>query len=758
MNIMKKKLQLIVPVMLFFFMAMTGYAQTWESEAQLFKVNRVWSVVMANGDNSPSWVTPSLSTFFPNDYDILWYKGQTNEAFTGSGFRMGCINWAAPPVKLPNGTIKTDSIYSAPVFGPLSSDFLPSGKVLARLSSYARYPYTKYTIVNGSTVNLPNWTNVDATKLTGGTYDQLAQVTSLNVIGMKVNRKIMGWSQNLNDNYLIVDVELTNVGVPKKINGKDTLVVDTLRNYYFNMNIGATNIQYSDLRNPTVGSSSVDYPKYSYIWQHYHGGRPTDSPDSLRVFYYYSADDPQTSGDNMGGPVISQNGRLAYSNYNFFTILHASAAPYDTISRIDVNDPLQPKVTYTGTETKIPDPGDADQYGSKNYWAIHGGFSDNNPMPGQYAGAHHMANTDELGVTDFSKSPAGTLTATNTLNNASFGPYTVPPGYALHFVYAVGIAGIGEKTAKEVGEKWARHDGSLLDPPAMPNPNTGWFPSTFAFPTTDQNDQRKDRWLSMGRDSVLATAARAKWNFSHGYKIPQAPPPPDSISITAFGDGVVINWRDPAAEALSNFAGYRIMRRISSIDTTFYSEIYNSGSGDKAALHTYRDTNVIALAETYYYVQSKSIIDITDPNYANADPDSRGKILYSGRTFVPDIISVKPPRYSSDDMNKIRIVPNPYNYNDPLLVKVWGLSDAQNSGGRRQIGFYNLPPVVTIRIYTENGDLVSVLQHNSPVQRSGSDTWNMLNGSGQAIKSGVYIAVFQKPTGEISYQKFVIVR
>jgi len=101
-------------------------------------------------------------------------------------------------------------------------------------------------------------------------------------------------------------------------------------------------------------------------------------------------------------------------------------------------------------------------------------------------------------------------------------------------------------------------------------------------------------------------------------------------------------------------------------------------------------------------------------------------------------------------MTKIRIAPNPYNINDPLL-QTYGFTDS------RGIIFFNLPPKVTIKIYTENGDLVQTLEHDSP-QKAGSLTWDMITASQQVISSGVYIAVFQKPEGDISYQKFVVVR
>jgi hypothetical protein len=621
-----------------------------------------------------------------------------------------------------------------------------NGKVISPLENYLRYGYPSHS-VNKKPITLSDYGTVDPSKFGDETYDQLIQSTYKNVLGVEVKRKIIGWSQSFNDNYMIIEVELTNVGVDKKTSaGTDTLVQDTLRNFYFAMNQGVANNYYSNGSNPAPPSS--ERPKYSYAWQHYYGARPGDS---LRIFYFYSADDPQANGDDMGSPVLSQGGRLLNTSYTFYTILHASKEPYLDPSQ-DEDDFLQPKVTYIGTETRIPNPGSGeDVYGSKNYWAMRGGFSDRNLMPGSFPGTHHMINNDELGISNFSNFPGGTLSSINTKNFSSFGPYQFPPNHKLRFVYAVGIAGIGYEKAQEIGKKW--FDGTLEDPPNMPHPEKGWLPANFVFPeSATEMDKRKNRWISMGLDSVMLTAYRAKWNFDHGYKIPAAPPPPEYFTVEGSGalNGIILKWKNQAAENLPNFSGYTIKRKLTNQDTVFYKVIYESGPEDKASEHTFVDTTVVSGAPYYYYIQSKALID---PNDEKADPTTRGKIMFSSRTWLPNITAVNPPKYSTEDMSRIRIVPNPFNINDPL-VKLY-YSDPESGG--KQLNFYNLPGTVTIRIYTENGDLVKIIEHDSP-QLDGYEKWDMLTDNQQAVSSGVYIALFQKPNGEISYQKFIVVR
>lgn len=734
MNVRTNPYQHAFPTALAFFLLSVPFfaasGQTAELATAQTKLGRLWGGIAANGDAGTFNFTAG---FFPNDFDILQYRGQTNDNFLGSGFKLACTNWKAPAGLFPN-----DSIFPVAVFGPkVSSNDIPNsdyvnGKVIVPLTNYVRFKYPSQTM-DFKPIVLTDFGVYDPSKL-DGTFDQLVEVTSRNLLGVEIHRKIMVWGQMFNDNYIIVDVELKNVGP------------DTLQNFYLWMAQGMSNNFYSNGRDPVPPASET--PKYQFLWQHYYGAR---QGDSLRIFYFYNADDPGSPGDNMGSPTVSQHGRLLNSNFAFYTILHASQKPYINTAD-DIDDFLQPRVTYIGNETKIPTPDPSeDEYGSKSFWSIRGGFADRNRMSGSLldTSTRHMVNNDELGTPDFSSFPAGDYSNNNQSRNmSSFGPYTFPPNQMLHIVYAAGVAGIGLKASDEVGRKWLA--GTLEDPPNMPDPTTGWLPANFAFASgATEIDKRKDRWVSKGIDSMKISAWRAKWNYDHGYKIPQAPPPPDSLVIIGTGRGAEIHWSDPVAEAMPNFAGYRIMRRISAADTVLYEEVYSSGATDKANSHLFIDNTVILSAVYYYYVQAKVLIDANDPN---ADPSTRGEIMTSGRAMIPNITSVSPPGYSdpNEDLSNIRIVPNPYNINDPLL-RINGYLE------QRRINFFNLPGRVTIKIFSENGDLVKTIEHSSSVG-SGFEPWDMITSSQQVISSGVYIAVFQKTNGQLAYQKFVVVR
>ncbi len=707
------------------FSGLKSMAQTQSPELQstTIRLGHLWLGMPANGGKMN--FNPA-GGFFPNDYSIAADRAQYAQAFTGAGIFLTATHWFNP---------LTDSVENVAVYS-FVTDSLPVGRVTVPLTNYLRYNYPALqtgSIQGGASLfgtydpSYPGFKN--------HTYDEVANVVDSTILGVECDRTVYAWSQNYNDNYVITDLVFTNVSG------------DTLDSLYINMQETGANMVYSNGSNP---AGTFDP---TMVWQHYYGGKPGDT---ARVFYEYSADNPRTSGDDMGAPQVSQNGRLLDPNMQYFAILHASKEPY-TDSTQDVDDPLEPKVTYMGVATAIPFTQSSDIYGNKNFYAIRGAFSALNPEPGQYQGTYHEINTDQLGTADYTNNPAGQYEGIS-YRSCSFGPYTFYPGQKIHIVYASGFAGIGYKLGAKIGSEWL--NGTLTDPPnasQIPgwNARTGLFPSNFQFPSGATSvDMAKDRWLSLGIDSVMLSAYRAKWNYEHDYNIPQAPPPPQTANITVTSGAIKIQWSDPEAEAMPNFDGYRIMRRISDFDTVSYVPIYDSDSTDIATTHTFYDSISYYGSQVFYYIQSKARIALND---MNADPTTRGQMMYSERALFPNIYYVSPSNFPQNDLSKIRIVPNPYNIRDPLLLGTnpgLGLSSTQGRG----ITFYNLPARCTIKIFTENGDLVISHDHGASGNALGSWSWDMLSKNQQAVYSGVYIAVFQTPDGGMSYQKFLIVQ
>ncbi len=694
----------------------------------IIKVNKMTSGVKDNGwtgsfNYSKGW--------WPADYNCIGPTLQNGQSHTGSGFIFATTNWTDPNGKL----IEKAVLQNVDVYDQVSVVKVP-------LTNYVRWNLpTNYA--GGIDVQVDHWGEPDATKMIG-TCDQVAEVTTLNALGIEVHRKVFAWSQQYHDNYIVCDVTLTNKS------GK------TLTDFYMRMHEAIFYMNRAVGGDPDIPSNQEPEP---YGWHHYYGARPGDS---LRIFYEYSADDRVLDGDQMGHPVDTQDGRLTQSDIHFYAILYASKEPY-TDPANDIDDPLQPKVTNVFAPFSMgmssPDFGGEDGTGRGFIYDVISGetFSDQE-IDGQHPGTHHRANSDEQGNPEWTCLGKGF--DENAIWNhrcASFGPYTFNNDESIHIVYVSGFAALGLQKDKEIGEKWLA--GNLVDPEEIPDDRTGFFPSNFAYPAdATEMDKKKDRWISTVIDSVHKSVSHAKWNYERDWDVPMAPPPTNQW-VLGTGEGTEITWSNTEAEALPNFDGYRIMRRVGVQDTTFFEQIHRTAADVKADAHIFIDKNVVFGASYYYYVQTGVKVDEDDPNYSNAYNNSkygstRGKTLWGGRMWAISNYPVEPERPVSSKLDSIRIVPNPYNLKDPLWSE-YGLDDPNDP---RRIMFFNLPRECTIKIFTENCDLVKTVEHSAFPVATGYEQWDMLTESQQAISSGVYIVVFQTPEGEMAYQKLLVVR
>ncbi len=103
---------------------------------------------------------------------------------------------------------------------------------------------------------------------------------------------------------------------------------------------------------------------------------------------------------------------------------------------------------------------------------------------------------------------------------------------------------------------------------------------------------------------------------------------------------------------------------------------------------------------------------------------------------------------SSDDLQDISVVPNPYIVNSNYF---------NESPGNNLIRFTRLPTECTIKIYTVSGEFVARLDHNDSFDSN--EWWNVRNGSGKEVAPGLYIYVVEAPgVSESKIGKFAIVR
>jgi hypothetical protein len=713
-----KNLVKILPIL--FFTSSLIYAQTAN-----IRVNRYWGSVNAAGTNTQvNYGATDLNLFA--DQGAYGMSLQANETYFGGHVALICSNWKDN---------KDGSIVPYALFPAQSVRQVNGLDIVVPLANYLRYAspidsvYYQTSKVKLSSPNFGEKAVVDPSKCIG-TSDQTVTTTNKYFNDVTVARKVLAWGQQLNDNYVITDYTFTNNST------------QTLNNFYIFYNEGNYYLRFSDGNTPAVAAVDNFYNAASgpRRWYHYYGSRTSDS---LRIFYEYFGDDPEKAGDNMGQPLTEQQGRLRSKDFWFSSTLHASTKPYKpagtafpAVDANDADDMNQPSVTTTashnqklglnffGSQTAIND---------KGYFDLATGttLASEDMTGADVRPGHHRKNNDELG-----KSAPGGEVGMDPLNILwgnmiySYGPYTFAPGEQIRIVRATGFAGISRELAVEVGKKWMNK--TLTDPPNLPNATTGYFPSNFAFPTdATENDKKKDRWISLGIKEMHATVSRAKQNFKSGYNIPVTPAPPTKTVVKPLNSGgIQISWQPSVSESTPGFVGYRLFKKISTYDTVYYKLVYQGKTP------SFFDTKVRPSPKYFYHIQA-------GVKY-NADTLWSSKFWRYNTNGTS--ASTTP---NTGSMDNIVIAPNPFNYRDPVLTKYLFQSPKNLT-----LTFFNLPPQVTISLYTENGDLVRTVQSAG----TGDYKMKMVNESGQAIASGVYVVVFQTPDGGFSYQKLVVAR
>ncbi|HOI28560.1 MAG TPA: hypothetical protein PLZ15_02280 [Melioribacteraceae bacterium] len=104
-------------------------------------------------------------------------------------------------------------------------------------------------------------------------------------------------------------------------------------------------------------------------------------------------------------------------------------------------------------------------------------------------------------------------------------------------------------------------------------------------------------------------------------------------------------------------------------------------------------------------------------------------------------------------MDKIKVVPNPY-----VASAQWEAKNPYASGrGPRLLQFNHLPSKCTIRIFTINGELVDVIEHESPLN-DGTAEWNMLTKDNLNIAYGIYVFHVDAPGIGTRIGKFAVIK
>jgi len=513
-------------------------------------------------------------------------------------------------------------------------------------------------------------------------------------MGVTVTRKIYGFSQQNHDNYFIYDYVFKNTGI---IDSKGTKVEKTLTGFYVYFQYRYAPGWEGAIRGWNTGQGVT--------W-----GRNTinDVDYANRIQFSYYGPHSQSPGyeEDWGSPNYTRGGPLGAPAFVGIKTLHADKSASD-----HSDDPSQPTTTKfidsDNNTRNVIDPYNKDM------------------MTTQYAlmSAGHAPKThaEEVGTgfADLYTAP-GTNPPGGYHQAQGFGPYTLAPGDSIRIVIAEAVAGLKREKSMEVGDNWFYNRSPFI----LPDGNV----------TTDRNAYKK-AWVWTAKDSLYQALNKAYQNFQNGLRIPQPPPPPDKFIVSSGGDRIRLEWEGTAAESWPYFDGYQIYRAVSRPDT-FYQLIFSCDKEN--VVHQFDDITAQRGFDYYYYIVTKD-----DGSQNDAQP---GVPLVSSKfyTMTNQAAHLRRPAVITT-LDSIRVVPNPFHI---------GARSLQFDQPDR-IAFFGLPPVCTIKIYTEKGDLIDTIEHTN---NSGDELWDSVTSSRQVVVSGLYIAVFETPDGKKTYRKFVIVR
>jgi hypothetical protein len=97
------------------------------------------------------------------------------------------------------------------------------------------------------------------------------------------------------------------------------------------------------------------------------------------------------------------------------------------------------------------------------------------------------------------------------------------------------------------------------------------------------------------------------------------------------------------------------------------------------------------------------------------------------------------------DLNKIRVVPDPY-----IVANAW----ETNQFGKKLM-FNHLPSECKISIFTIAGDHIAEIDHND---NKGFEYWDMRTYNSQYIAYGLYIYIVAIPNGQKKVGKFLVIK
>ena len=270
--------------------------------------------------------------------------------------------------------------------------------------------------------------------------------------------------------------------------------------------------------------------------------------------------------------------------------------------------------------------------------------------------------------------------------------------------------------------------------------------------------------LKDGADSLWKNVDAAMELYQRNYALPHPPPTPtngmNSLTLTPLPGGIKIQWApienylDPDYN-IDDLAGYRVyqstFRNIG--PWKLIADIPKEAVVIEEGMVTVVDEGLNQGVGYYYGVTSyDSGHDEPwppDPTITSLPSLESGLVNANSEPIYP----IAP---SSNNLNDVRVYPNPFNQHSQL----------RGSGEDLRIEFVNIPSKCTIRIYTLAADLVQTIEHNDG---TGDESWGsralgdyQVSRFLQYVAPGVYVFHVESHVdgheGESKVGKFVIIK
>jgi hypothetical protein len=538
-------------------------------------------------------------------------------------------------------------------------------------------------------------------------------------LGVTVKRVVYAFSQPYHDNYFLTEYILTNTG---NIDADDEIELpnQTVKELYW----GQMPRYATSREGGYTTDSQMVWGKFQWVG---HSRDIVYDGENIRAFWSWLGQGGVPQHDNIGGPALSDKGRLSTPQFAGMAVVFAQKSPSEA-----VDDPSKLRILGWHAGDTFPSIANEDAAGMQDVWEMMEGtdlfMGSETPMDfGIEAPGPSRENRPDLVDGNDGGGAAGFMT---------FGPYELAFGDSVKLVVVEGISGLERKQCVKIGREWYKKHSN-------PNANI-----SYKLPDNSEiNDHNlyKNTWFYTGKDSILQTYARAIKNYKSGFGIPEAPRPPSNFYVISGGDRIRLEWTPSPNQSDADFGGYKIYRAVGAVDS-FYHEIFACGKGtdNPEIVNEYDDMSPVRGMSYFYYITAFNDGSNNDGSFNPAGPIESNR--YYTQTTEPAYLR----RPQGTDLDKIRIVPNPFNIETREFQ--YGIGDDKD-----KVMFLNIPGKCTIRIYTERGDLVETLFHNDG---SGDHAWNLVSSDRQIVVSGLYIAHFEvtediidNATGQLIYSK-----